>query len=103
VSRRTSNGGALVQVIAGAAPEEDGDGALGGGLPGELDGLAGLGVQAGGGDVERVGSVGVLSEGEKGCGGDGQEGGCGETHVDGWLMVVLELLSLMSRDDICRL
>lgn len=79
----TSNGNTLVQVIAGAAPEVDGDGAIGGGLPGEVDGLAGLGVQAGGGDVERVGSVGVLSESEKRRGGDGQKGGCGETHVDG--------------------
>jgi hypothetical protein len=78
----TSNSNTLVQIIASTAPEENSDGALGRGLPSEIDSLAGLGVQAGGGDVERVGSVGVLSESEKGRGGDGQEGGCGETHVD---------------------
>jgi hypothetical protein len=82
MSGLTSNGFALVQGIAGTAPEEDGDGTLSGGLPGEVDGLAGRGVQASCGNVEGVGSVGFLSEGEKGRGGDGQEGGSGETHVD---------------------
>jgi hypothetical protein len=82
MSERTSNSNTLVQVIAGTTPEEDSDGALGSGLPCELDSFAGLGVQAGGGDVERVGSVGVLSESEQWGGGDGQEGGRGETHDD---------------------
>jgi len=83
-SKLTSNGSTLVKVVAGAAPEVDGDGAFGRGLPCEVDGLAGLGVQAGGGDVERVGTVGViaLSESKQGRGGNSQEGRCGETHVD---------------------
>lgn len=82
---RTSNRSALVQIVASTAPEVDGDGALGSRLPGEVDGLASLSVQAGGGNVERVGAVGVslaLSEGKQRSGGDSQEGGCGETHVD---------------------
>ena len=84
MSGRTSNGGAFFQVVAGTAPKVDGDGAFGRGFPCEVDGLAGLGVQAGGGDVERVGSVGLaaLSENKQGGGGNSQEGRCGETHVD---------------------
>jgi hypothetical protein len=88
----TSNSNALVQIIASTAPEENSDGALGRGLPSEINSLAGLGVQAGGGDVERVGSVGVLSESEKGRGGDGQEGGCGETHVDVDVVGVVKMI-----------
>ena len=84
MSGRTSNGGAFFQVVAGTAPKVDGDGAFGRGLPSEVDGLAGLGVQAGGGDVERVGTIGLaaLSENKQGGGGNSQEGGCGETHLD---------------------
>jgi len=82
MSERTSNSNTLVQVIASTTPEKDSDGALSSRLPCELDSLAGLGVQAGGGNVERVGSVGVLSESEQRDGGECQEGGSGETHVD---------------------
>ena len=57
MSRRTSNGSTLVQVVAGTAPEVDGDGTLSSGLPGKVDRCAGLGVQAGSRDVERVGAV----------------------------------------------
>lgn len=57
VSRRTSNGNALVQVVAGAAPEVDGDGALSSGLPGKVDGRASLSVQARSRNVEGVGAV----------------------------------------------
>lgn len=56
-SKRTSNGNTLVQVVAGTAPEVDGDGALGGGLPGKVDRLASLSVQRCSRDVERVGAV----------------------------------------------
>lgn len=83
--RRTSNGSALVQVVASTAPEVDGDGALGGGLPCEVDSLASLSIQAGSRDVERVGAVrfaSALSESKQGSGGNGQEGGLGETHGD---------------------
>lgn len=82
---RTGNSGSLVQRIAGTAPEEDGDGSIGGGLPGKLDGFAGLGVQALRRDVERVGAIGVVAslgkDKERG-GGDGQKGGRREKHVD---------------------
>lgn len=78
--KRTGNGLALVQVVAGAAPEVDGDGALGGGLPGKVDGVAGLSVQALGRDVERVGAIGVGGALGGSDGDDGQDGGGGETH-----------------------
>lgn len=83
-SKRTSNGNTLVQVVAGTAPEVDGDGTLSSGLPGKVDRRASLGVQAGSRNVEWVGAVGLttLSESKQGSGGDSQEGGCRETHVD---------------------
>jgi hypothetical protein len=56
-TERTSNSDTLVQGVAGSTPEVDGDGALSGRLPGEIYGLAGLGVEACGGNVERVGAV----------------------------------------------
>jgi hypothetical protein len=82
---RTSNRDTLVQGVAGSTPEVDGDGALGGRLPGEVDGLAGLGVETCGGNVERVRTVwglSALSISKQRCGSDSQEGGW-ETHVDG--------------------
>lgn len=80
----TSNGSTLVQVVAGTAPKVDSDGSLGGRLPGQVDSLAGLGVEALRGNVERVGSVGLasLSSGKEGGGSGGQERGSSETHVD---------------------
>lgn len=83
-SKRTSNRNTLVQVAAGTTPEVDGDSTLGSRLPGKVDSLASLGVQARSGNVERVGAVGIflaLSESKQGTGGDSQEDGCGETHV----------------------
>jgi hypothetical protein len=55
--KRTSNGNALVQVVAGTAPEVDGDWALSSGLPGKVDSLASLSVQRCSWDVEGVGAV----------------------------------------------
>jgi len=84
ISKRTSNSDTLVQGVAGTASEVDGDLALSSGLPGKVDRCASLSVQALGRNVEGVGAIGftTLSKSKKGRGGDGQEGGCGETHLD---------------------
>ena len=55
--KRTSNGNTLVQGVAGTTPEVDSDGTLSSRLPGEVDRLASLRVEALRRNIERVGAV----------------------------------------------
>lgn len=65
------------QVVAGAGTEDDGNGARGSGLPGQVKGLAGSDAV-----VVGVGEGVAVGKGQQGRGHEGNEGLSRETHLD---------------------
>lgn len=73
----TGNVDSRGQVVAGAGTEDDGNGARGSGLPGQVKGLAGSDAV-----VVGVGEGVAVGKGQQGRGHEGNEGLSRETHLD---------------------